>query len=138
MCQDRLVADHDVSAMASKREKEKGNECFRCGEINAAIGFYSKSLELCPDDHLVLGNRAQAYIASNCFYQAELDCDKALSIEPSYHKARYRRAVALEKQGKYEAAMDDIRALLEQEPENQAAKVLMRDCEYRLKDKRER
>jgi hypothetical protein len=29
-----------------QREKEKGNECMKCGEINAAVAYYSKSLEL--------------------------------------------------------------------------------------------
>ena len=55
--------------MAAQREKEKGNECMKCGEINAAVAYYSKALELGPGDHLVMGNRAQAYIGIHCYYQ---------------------------------------------------------------------
>ena len=80
--------------VAAQREREKGNESMRCGETSAAIAYYSKALELVPGDHLVLGNRAQSYIASKCYIQAEMDCDKALAIDSSYLKARYRRAVA--------------------------------------------
>jgi len=75
--------------VAAKREKEKGNECMKAGEINAAVGFYTKALELVPGDHLVLGNRAQAYIGIKCYYQAELDCDKALAIEPGTQFTRF-------------------------------------------------
>ena len=41
--------------VAAQREKEKGNECMKCGEFNAAVAYYSKSLELVPGDYLVLG-----------------------------------------------------------------------------------
>ena len=123
--------------MASKREKEKGNECMKAGEINAAVGFYSKALELVPGDHLILGNRAQAYIGIKCFYQAELDCDTALLIEPTYAKARYRRAVAREEQGKLEAAKQDYDILLREQPEHTLGQQKLAVLEVKLRRKRE-
>ena len=123
--------------MASKREKEKGNECMKAGEINAAVGFYSKALELTPGDHLILGNRAQSYIGIKCFYQAELDCDMALTIEPTYAKARYRRAVAREEQGKLEAAKEDYDTLLKEQPEHTLGKQKLAVLEVKLRKKRE-
>ena len=122
--------------VASKREKEKGNECMKAGETNAAVGFYSKALELVPGDHLVLGNRAQAYIGIKCYYQAELDCDLALSIEPSYAKARYRRGVAREEQGKLEEAKEDYDELLKQQPEHSLGKQKLAVLEVKLRKKR--
>ena len=123
--------------MAAKREKEKGNECMKAGEINAAVGFYSKALELVPGDHLVLGNRAQAYIGIKCFYQAELDCDAALAIEPSYTKARYRRGVAREEQGKLEEASQDYARLLEEQPDHTLGQKKSQVLAVKLRKKRE-
>ena len=121
--------------VAAKREKEKGNECMKAGEINAAVGFYSKALELVPGDHLVLGNRAQAYIGIKCFYQAELDCDTALAIEPSYHKARYRRGVAREDQGKLVEAKEDYERILAEQPEHTLARQKLAVLEVKLRKK---
>jgi len=123
--------------VAAKREKDKGNECMKAGEINAAVGFYAKALELVPGDHLVLGNRAQAYIGIKCFYQAELDCDTALSIEPTYGKARYRRAVAREEQGKLEEARQDYDQLLKEQPDHTLGKQKVAVLEVKLRKKQE-
>ena len=51
-----------------QREKEKGNECMRCGEINAAVAYYSKSLELVsfPRMHMSY-RRATAGVRLPCF-----------------------------------------------------------------------
>ena len=122
--------------VAAKREKEKGNECMKAAETNAAVGFYSKALELVPGDHLVLGNRAQAYIGIKCYYQAELDCDLALSIEPSYAKARYRRAVAREEQGKLEEAKEDYDELLKEQPDHTLGQQKRAVLEVKLRKKR--
>jgi hypothetical protein len=122
--------------VAAKREKEKGNECMKAAETNAAVGFYSKALELVPGDHLVLGNRAQAYIGIKCYYQAELDCDLALSIEPSYAKARYRRAVAREEQGKLEEAKEDYDQLLKEQPDHTLGQQKLAVLEVKLRKKR--
>lgn len=102
-----------------------GNECMKCGEINAALAYYSKALELRPGDHLVLGNRAQAYIGIKCFYQAEIDCDQALAIDKTYTKARYRRAVAKAEQGKREEAIADLEVVLAEQPDNKVGVVLV-------------
>lgn len=122
--------------MAAQREKEKGNECMKCGETNAAVQYYSKSLELSPGNHLVLGNRAQAYIGIHCFLQAEMDCDQALAIEPSYTKARYRRAVACKEQGKFAEAIKDLEAVLKEEPEHKTAKGLMAEATKKMETKK--
>ncbi|KAJ1493214.1 hypothetical protein T484DRAFT_1879607 [Baffinella frigidus] len=120
---------------AAKREKEKGNECMKAGEINAAVAYYTKALELVPGDHLVLGNRAQAYIGIRCYYQSEVDCDKALAIDPAYFKARYRRAVAKKEQHKYGESLEDLTELLRTNPEHTLGVKLLQEVEYKKKEK---
>jgi tetratricopeptide (TPR) repeat protein len=122
--------------VAAQREKEKGNECMKCGETNAAVAYYSKSLELVPGDHLVLGNRAQAYLAIHCYMQAELDCDKALSIEPTYTKARYRRAVARKEQGNWEGSLKDLDIVLIENSAHTQASKLRTECVKRIEAKK--
>ena len=108
----------------------------KAGETNAALAYYSKALELVPGDHLVLGNRAQAYIGIRCFYQAEVDCDNALAIEPAYPKARYRRAVAKKEQGKLAAAIEDLEALVVANPEHTLGADLLKEV-TRLHEKKQ-
>jgi tetratricopeptide (TPR) repeat protein len=121
--------------VAAQREKEKGNECMKCGETNAAVAYYSKSLELVPGDHLVLGNRAQAYLAIHCYLQAEIDCDKALSIEPTYTKARYRRAVARKEQGNWSDSLQDLDIVLRENSAYTQASKLRTECIKRIEAK---
>lgn len=122
--------------VAAQREKEKGNECMKCGEFNAAVAYYSKSLELIPGDHLVLGNRSQAYLNIHCYLQAEIDCDKALSIEPNYTKARYRRAVARKEQGNWEGSLEDLDRVLIENTSHSHAEKLRAECLKKLEAKR--
>jgi tetratricopeptide (TPR) repeat protein len=121
--------------MAAQREKEKGNECMKCGETNAAVQYYSKSLELSPGNHLVLGNRAQAYIGIRCYLQAEMDCDQALAVEPTYTKAKYRRAVACKEQGKFADAIRDLEDVLKEEAEHKGAQALLRETRQKKAEK---
>ena len=42
---------------AAGREKVKGNEALRAGEVDKAIAHYSRSLDLVPGNAIVLANR---------------------------------------------------------------------------------
>ena len=56
------------------------------------------------------------------------DCDAALMIEPTYVKARMRRAQARRALGNYDGALEDIEVALEVEPRNAAARKMMAEC----------
>ena len=78
--------------MADK-EKEKGNECFKIGEHDTAIEYYTRGLELQPNA-IIYANRAMAYIRIKRSADAIKDCDAALRCDPSYTKALFRRGLA--------------------------------------------
>jgi tetratricopeptide (TPR) repeat protein len=70
------------------REKQKGNECFKAGEVTEALVFYTKSICLDPSSSVVYASRALAHLREKSnFEQAEGDCTKALEIDPAYLKA---------------------------------------------------
>lgn len=54
-------------ALQSIEFKEKGNECLKANQVNEAIEWYTKSLNLAPDNPKVLCNRAQAYKKASNF-----------------------------------------------------------------------
>ena len=110
------LSDSEKKFMAS-REKDKGNDCFRCNEYEEAFSHYSNSLALNEREATVLGNRALASIKLSNLSQACLDCTMALEIDPSYTKARARRGIIHDKCGRYLKAIADFSNCLEADPE---------------------
>lgn len=86
----------------SIREKQKGNEAYRAGENEDALGYYSRSLALDPGNAVVYANRAMVYLRLNMLEMVEDDCSRALHLDKTYNKAYQRRGMARFKQGKYE------------------------------------
>eukprot|EP00968_Pinguiococcus_pyrenoidosus_P007359 scaffold489_cov259-Pinguiococcus_pyrenoidosus.AAC.37 len=123
----------DLSAaeatMRATREKQKGNECYRAGEIDEAQMFYTKALALLslaggsddPELHrqqkaILYCNRAMTNIKLEQLPKAEQDCDDALALDPAYLKARQRRGIIRHKRGKYLGAIEDFEEALRANP----------------------
>ena len=68
----------------------------------------------------------------HCYLQAELDCDKALSIEPTYTKARFRRAVARKEQGNWAGSLEDLERVLVENVAHSQAEKLRKECLLKL------
>jgi len=122
----------------AKREKAKGNECFKAGEAEEAMHFYSRALALLDDNGgagpapgpapgatgagaaspsqqmlpVLWANRAMAALKLGLLEKAEEDCSVAIRLDPSYHKARLRRGMTRHKRGKYAEAASDFTHLL--------------------------
>ncbi len=90
------------------REKQKGNEAFRAGENQDAMGYYSRSLALDPTSAMVYANRAMVCLRLGTLETAEDDCSRAIQLDPKYTKAYQRRAMARFKQGKYETVSNFV------------------------------
>jgi tetratricopeptide (TPR) repeat protein len=71
-----------VAARADK-EKEKGNECFKSGEYDTAIAYYTRGLELNPRSAIIFANRAMAYLRQERPADAVKDCDVRHTSDPS-------------------------------------------------------
>jgi len=90
-------------------EKAKGDEYFRNSEYRAAVQCYGRALERNPDSYIALTNRAAARLAyeTEKFKVEEIleDAQRALEINPSWHKAKFREGVVLCKLHRYDEAI---------------------------------
>ena len=75
----------------ARKEKEKGNECFRAGEYDEAELFYSKAIVLDEQNAVMWANRAMVRLKTKRFELAEEDCTHAIERDP-HVKAISRRA----------------------------------------------
>ena len=82
----------------SEREKEKGNELFRVGQIEESLQCYTKSILLDDKNAKSFANRALAKMKSNPpdLQGAIDDCTTALEIDSDYIKAYVRRGTLLD------------------------------------------
>jgi len=74
--------------------KEKGNAAFKAEQWDKAILYYSESLEIDPESHIVLSNRAASYIKSGQYDLALVDADAVIKLKPEYHKGHGRKGAA--------------------------------------------
>ena len=96
----------------ANREKIKGNECFKIGEMEEAFACYSRSLALDATNAITYANRAMTSLRLSKLELAEDDCSRSLSIDPTYVKAWSRRGSTRFKRGKYKEAVRDFEEAL--------------------------
>lgn len=98
-----IVSNSITSDVFTEREKLKGNEFYRVGEVEEAVKCYSRSIDLDPRNHILYANRAMGYLKLEAYEKAEEDCTKALVIDCTYVKAWSRRGLTRFKRGQYAA-----------------------------------
>ncbi|EPQ15817.1 Sperm-associated antigen 1 [Myotis brandtii] len=115
------------------REKEKGNEAFKSGDYEEAVKYYTRSISVLPTV-AAYNNRAQAELKLQNWNSAFQDCEKVLELEPGNVKALLRRATTYKHQNKLQDAMEDLRQVLDAEPDNELAKKTLSEVERELKN----
>ena len=96
----------------ANREKVKGNECFKAGEVQEAFDCYSRSLAFDASNGVTYANRAMAALKLSKFELAEDDCSRSIKLDPKYVKAWSRRGSTRFKRGKYREAVSDFETAL--------------------------
>jgi len=90
-------------------EKAKGDSYFRNSEYRSAVKCYDRVLDRNPDSYITLTNRAGARLAfeTEKFKVEEIleDAQRALEINPGWHKAKFREGIILAKLHRYEEAV---------------------------------
>uniref|UniRef100_A0A3P8W5A8 Unc-45 myosin chaperone A n=1 Tax=Cynoglossus semilaevis TaxID=244447 RepID=A0A3P8W5A8_CYNSE len=110
--------------------KEEGNTLFKAGDMQGAVGCYTRALKLneSPKDCAVLyRNRSACYLKLEDYSKAEADASKALDTDPGDIKARFRRAQAFQKLGRLDQAFLDAQRCAQLEPKNKAFQELLRE-----------
>ena len=90
------------------QEKNKGNECFKVGETEESILYYTRSMAFCDTSAIVYANRALSRLKLKQFQSAEEDCTRAVELDPSYVKGWIRRGITRHRRGKYKEAIKDF------------------------------
>ena len=106
--------------------KARGNECYRNGQYEDAVQWYSRALTMCPEIEVhfratLLTNRAECYRQMTELKAVVRDCTDALALQPGNLKAHLRRALAFEFLEKHDNAASDFKSALEADPSNAVA-----------------
>lgn len=119
------------------RTKNTGNAEYKAGHYASAIEKYTEALEIDPLNKSInsklLQNRALCHSQLKDYKKAIEDCERALSLEPSYLKAKKTKASALGHSGKWEEAVRDLKDIQEQDPQDAGVARQLRNAELELK-----
>ncbi|KAK7311618.1 hypothetical protein RJT34_09875 [Clitoria ternatea] len=118
-------------AVASARMS--GNLLFKASKFMEACAVYHEGLENDPYNSVLLCNRAASRSKLCQFEKAIEDCNVALIIQPSYSKARLRRADCNAKLERWEAAIQDYEMLLREKPGDEEVARALFETQLQLK-----
>ncbi|KAJ4416126.1 hypothetical protein N0V85_002419 [Neurospora sp. IMI 360204] len=119
------------------RMKGEGNDEYKAGRWQNALEKYTAALEIDPankgTNSKILQNRALCYTKLKQFDEAIADCERAISLDPSYLKARKSKANALGLAERWEECVKEWKALQELEPEDRTIAQEVKRAELELK-----
>jgi serine/threonine-protein phosphatase 5 len=119
-----------MASQSPEAEKHRidGNEAFKQGKFEAAIAAYTRAIEIEPTPTLY-SNRAFANLKLVFSGAALSDADEALALDPSFAKARYRKASAYLQLGKVKEALSEFRHVVALVPTDTDAQAKLKECE---------
>ncbi|RVW57534.1 Inactive TPR repeat-containing thioredoxin TTL3 [Vitis vinifera] len=110
--------------------RAKGNDLFKASRFSEACIAYGEGLDHDPFNSVLLCNRATCRSKLGQFEKAVEDCTAALSVRPSYSKARLRRADCNAKLGRCEASIQDYEVLMRETPEDEEVGKAMFEAQW--------
>eukprot|EP00899_Mesostigma_viride_P019569 jgi/Mesvir1/27613/Mv07347-RA.1 len=112
--------------------KNQGNEWYKRKDYDKAVAKYTAALKILPSSHIILANRAQAYLKLNRHADAIADCDKALALDARNVKALHRRGLARMALGATLEAVTDFEKALRWDPGNADATAALASAKRAL------
>jgi tetratricopeptide (TPR) repeat protein len=98
--QARSTSSSISSGARAEALKDRGNDCYKDGEYQDAIRFYSQAIAASPSSGSYYGNRAAAWVMLKEFKRAIQDCSDGIDLERALGEAdklRVRKATAMGK-----------------------------------------
>ncbi|CAD5191082.1 unnamed protein product [Musa acuminata subsp. malaccensis] len=128
------VVEIDLSLLLKRAHglKEEGNRLFQAKDYAGALRQYEMALKLTPRSHadraVFHSNRAACLMQMRPVDHEAVaaECSLALQAQPGFPRALLRRARALEALRRYDVALQDVHALLDQDPSHSDALDLAR------------
>ncbi|KAL5075763.1 hypothetical protein RYX36_014747 [Vicia faba] len=125
-----------IKARAVTAARGRGNELFKASKFSEACIAYGEGLENDPCNSVLLCNRAACRSKLGQLEKAVEDCSAALSLRPSYTKARMRRADCNAKLERWEASIVDYEILLRETPGDEEVNRALLEARVQLKKQR--
>ena len=91
----------------------QGNAAFESEEYEDAKDFYTKAIELNPQDAEVYNNRGVTYYEQGNFSAALQDYNKAIELNPQYTSAYFFRGLVYSKRKEFDTAISDFTKAIE-------------------------
>ncbi|OQS00258.1 serine/threonine-protein phosphatase 5 [Thraustotheca clavata] len=130
-----IGASHIPSEATRERAegfKNQGNEALKEHKLALAVEYYTTAIELYPTA-IYHANRAAAHIKMESYGSALKDATEAISLDPAYIKAYYRRASANLPLGHLKDALRDYRTVVKMKPSSAEAKSKLKLCEQLIR-----
>ncbi|KAM1180526.1 hypothetical protein ACFX13_019929 [Malus domestica] len=118
-------------AVASARVS--GNLLFKASKFSEACVVYGQGLQHDPHNSVLLCNRAACRSKLGQFEKAIEDCNAALDLQPSYSKARLRRADCNAKLERWGASIQDYEMLIRETPGDEEVGKALFEAKIQLK-----
>ena len=107
---DRLKNQYKMNLEQLARHYIREGQCKeRQGDLNLALHLYEKAIDSNPNYARAYSRRGHIYFKQKEFALAQLDYEKAESLDHTESGAHYGKAMLLEKQGKNEEAVEEYR-----------------------------
>ncbi|XP_059128406.1 protein unc-45 homolog A [Peromyscus eremicus] len=127
-----------MTASSAEQLRKEGNELFKCGDYEGALTAYTQALSLgaTPQDQAILyRNRAACHLKLEDYNKAESEASKAIEKDGGDVKALYRRSQALEKLGRLDQAVLDLKRCVSLEPKNKVFQESLRNIGGQIQEK---
>ncbi|CAM9623691.1 unnamed protein product [Pylaiella littoralis] len=99
--------------------KNKGNEAFKTGLWKEAIEWYSRAIDIDPDNKVYFSNRSAAYLKlGDAKSKALKDAERCMELAPEWSKSFSRLGAAQHALGRFEGAVQSLKAGLAIDPDN--------------------
>ncbi|KAG5368839.1 Hsp70-Hsp90 organizing protein 1 [Yarrowia sp. C11] len=109
-----------IDPAKAEEAREEGKEKFAAGDWPGAVKAYTEMIKRAPENPIGYSNRAAALAKLMSFPEAVVDCDAAISKDPTFIRAYIRKANAYFAMREYSKCVDTCTAALEHDKEGKS------------------
>ncbi|CAL4962557.1 unnamed protein product [Urochloa decumbens] len=118
--------------MAASDLESKAKEAFVDDDFELAAELYTQAIEAGPATADLYADRAQAHIKLGNYTEAVADANKAIELDPTMHKAYYRKGAACIKLEEYQTAKAALELGSSYASGDSRFTRLLKECEERI------